>query len=57
MVAGQVCFGLLADTATLPDADALAEDLDAAFDELLAAERERPDVAESAPSRSVERSL
>ena len=37
MVAGRACFGLLADTATLPDADALAGDLDAAMDELLAA--------------------
>jgi WS/DGAT/MGAT family acyltransferase len=56
MVAGQVCFGLLADAQTLPDADALGEDLDAAFDELLTAKGERPDVAESAASRSVERS-
>ena len=37
MVAGRACFGLLADTATLPDADALAGDLDAAIDELLSA--------------------
>ncbi|MEO8689260.1 MAG: wax ester/triacylglycerol synthase family O-acyltransferase [Solirubrobacteraceae bacterium] len=36
-VAGQVCFGVLADATTLPDADALGDDLDAAFDELLAA--------------------
>jgi hypothetical protein len=56
MVAGQVCFGLLADAQTLPDADALGEDLDAAFDELLVAERKRPDVAKSAARRSVERS-
>ena len=41
MVGGQACFGVLADTATLPDADALAGDLDAAMDELLAA-AERP---------------
>jgi hypothetical protein len=56
MVAGQVCFGLLADAQTLPDADALGEDLDAAFDELLVAERKRLDVAKSATRRSVERS-
>jgi WS/DGAT/MGAT family acyltransferase len=57
MVAGQVCFAVLADAETLPDADALGEDLDAAFDELLAAERERPDLKESAaPRRSAERS-
>jgi diacylglycerol O-acyltransferase / wax synthase len=56
MVAGQVCFGLLADAQTLPDADALGEDLDAAFTELLVAERKRPDVAKSATRRSVERS-
>ena len=56
MVAGQVCFGILADAETLPDADALGDDLDAAFDELLAAERKRPDLKESAASRSVERS-
>ena len=37
MVAGQACFGIYADAATLPDADALGEDLDAAFDELVAA--------------------
>ena len=37
MVAGRVCFGLCADAATLPDADALAGDLDASFEELLAA--------------------
>ena len=34
--AGKVCFGILADAQTLLDADALADDLDAAFDELLA---------------------
>jgi WS/DGAT/MGAT family acyltransferase len=56
MVAGQVCFSVLADAQTLPDADALGEDLDAAFDELLAAERTRPDLTESAARRSVERS-
>ncbi len=32
----QACFGLYADPETLPDADALAGDLDAAIDELLA---------------------
>ena len=36
MVAGQVCFAVLADAETLPDADALGADIDAAFDELLA---------------------
>jgi diacylglycerol O-acyltransferase / wax synthase len=36
-VAGRACFGLYADKATLPDADALAEDLDASIDELVAA--------------------
>jgi len=35
-VAGQVCFAVYADALTLPDADALALDLDAALDELLA---------------------
>jgi diacylglycerol O-acyltransferase len=35
-VAGRACFGLYADAATLPDADALAADLDAAFEELSA---------------------
>jgi diacylglycerol O-acyltransferase len=34
-VAGNVCFGITADTATLADADALAGDLDDAFGELL----------------------
>jgi diacylglycerol O-acyltransferase / wax synthase len=38
MVAGQVCFGIYADAETLPDADALGRDLDAAFEDLLAAE-------------------
>jgi diacylglycerol O-acyltransferase len=38
MVAGQACFGIYADAETLPDADALREDLDASFDELLGAE-------------------
>ena len=38
MVAGRVCFGIYADAETLPDADALREDLDAAFEELLAAD-------------------
>ena len=37
MVAGRVCFGFCADAATLPDADELAGDLDASFEELLAA--------------------
>jgi hypothetical protein len=36
-VAGRACFGLYADRATLPDADALAADLDASIDELVAA--------------------
>jgi diacylglycerol O-acyltransferase / wax synthase len=36
-VAGNACLGVTADPDTLPDADALAGDLDAAFDELLAA--------------------
>jgi diacylglycerol O-acyltransferase len=36
MVAGRVCFGIYADAETLPDANALREDLDAAFEELLA---------------------
>jgi len=36
-VAGQACFAIYADTLTLPDADALAGDLDDALDELLAA--------------------
>jgi hypothetical protein len=39
MVAGRVCFGIYADAETLPDADALGTDLDAALDELLAARR------------------
>jgi WS/DGAT/MGAT family acyltransferase len=34
-VRDQACFGLYADRAVLPDADALARDLDAAIDELL----------------------
>jgi WS/DGAT/MGAT family acyltransferase len=37
MVAGQACFGLTADARTLPDADALAADLDAELDALLTA--------------------
>jgi diacylglycerol O-acyltransferase len=36
-VAGSACFGIYADAVTLPDADALGPDLDAALDELLAA--------------------
>jgi diacylglycerol O-acyltransferase / wax synthase len=34
-VAGNACFGISSDPATVPDADALAGHLDAAFDELL----------------------
>ena len=34
-VAGNACFGISSDPATLPDADDLAAYLDAAFDELL----------------------
>ena len=37
-VAGKACFGLTADAGTLPDAGALADDLDAALDELLLAQ-------------------
>ena len=37
MTAGRACFGIYADAETLPDADGLREDLDAAFDELLSA--------------------
>jgi WS/DGAT/MGAT family acyltransferase len=37
MVAGRACFGIYTDPVTLPDADAFAEDLNAALDELLAA--------------------
>ncbi|HTE60336.1 MAG TPA: WS/DGAT domain-containing protein, partial [Solirubrobacteraceae bacterium] len=37
MVAGSACFGITADAVALPDADALAADLDAAIDELLTA--------------------
>ena len=37
MVAGNACFGIYADSETLPDAGALGPDLDAAFDELLIA--------------------
>jgi WS/DGAT/MGAT family acyltransferase len=36
-VAGSACFAVTADPATLPDADELAGDLDAALDELVAA--------------------
>ncbi len=35
-VAGNACLGITADARTLPDADLLAEDLDAAIDELVA---------------------
>jgi WS/DGAT/MGAT family acyltransferase len=38
MVAGRACFGINADAETLPDSDELRDDLDAAFEELLAAE-------------------
>jgi diacylglycerol O-acyltransferase len=38
MVAGRACFGIYADAETLPDADELRDDLDAAFEELLSAE-------------------
>jgi hypothetical protein len=34
-VAGNACFGITADARTLPDADALAADLDAEIDALL----------------------
>ena len=34
-VAGNACFGISSDPATLPDADELGAHLDAAFDELL----------------------
>ena len=37
MTAGRACFGIYADAETLPDADGLRDDLDAAFDELLSA--------------------
>jgi diacylglycerol O-acyltransferase / wax synthase len=37
-VAGQACFGIYVDSRTLPDADALGADLEAAIDELLAAQ-------------------
>ena len=37
MTAGKVCFGLYADAETLPDADVLGADVDAAFGELLSA--------------------
>ena len=36
-VAGRACFGLYADAVSLPDSDALAADLDASIDELVAA--------------------
>src|SRR3954451_14002372 len=36
-VAGRACFGLYADAVTLPDAHALADDLDASIDELVTA--------------------
>ena len=35
-IGDDACFGLYADPETLPDADALARDLDAAIDELRA---------------------
>ena len=34
-VAGNACVGVYADAYTLPDADALAADIEAAFDELV----------------------
>jgi diacylglycerol O-acyltransferase / wax synthase len=37
-VAGNACFGVTADAVALPDADDLAADIDAAIDELLAAQ-------------------
>jgi diacylglycerol O-acyltransferase len=37
ITSGSVCFGIYADAETLPDADVLGSDLDAAFDELLSA--------------------
>jgi WS/DGAT/MGAT family acyltransferase len=37
ITAGNVCFGIYADAETLPDADALGDELDAAFDELVSA--------------------
>ena len=37
ITAGNVCFGIYADAETLPDADGLGDELDAAFDELLSA--------------------
>ena len=40
MTAGRACFGIYADAETLPDADGLRDDLDAAFDELLSATAE-----------------
>jgi WS/DGAT/MGAT family acyltransferase len=42
MVARNACFGIYADAETLPDADALRDDLDAAFDELLSAAAAAP---------------
>jgi diacylglycerol O-acyltransferase len=35
-VDGRACFGLYADSVSLPDSDALAGDLDASIDELVA---------------------
>ncbi|MEK6327816.1 MAG: wax ester/triacylglycerol synthase family O-acyltransferase [Actinomycetota bacterium] len=37
-VAGRACFGIYADSLTLPDADALGSDLDSSLDELLGAQ-------------------
>jgi diacylglycerol O-acyltransferase len=42
MAAGHVCFGIYADAATLPDADAVGMDLDAAVDELVDAAKASP---------------
>jgi diacylglycerol O-acyltransferase / wax synthase len=41
-VAGRACFGLYADRATLPDADELARDLDAALEDLAVARPTAP---------------
>jgi hypothetical protein len=37
IVAGRVCFGLLGDASTLPDAEDVGADLGASFDELVEA--------------------
>ena len=57
MVAGQVCFGVLADAATLPDADALGGRTSTPPSTSCSRRSESaPMLKESAPSRSVERS-